>query len=456
MPLNWPRATRWLNVGMVASLTFLTPFASSMFAPAIEQVLTEMNSNNRDIGSFAVSIYLLGYAFGPLFLAPCSELYGRIPVYHICTALFLVMNMCCALAINMPMLIIFRFLTGLVGACPLTLGPGTVTDLFQQSERGRAMTVFTLPVLFGPSVGPAVGAYVSRALGWRWTFWLLMIMTGVVYAISADFQRETYAPVLLKQKAARLQKETGFPHVLATERHRSGPGQSRRHLFWLNITRPIKMLLFSPIILGFSLVTAVAYGILYLLFTTVTEVFETQYGIVTNVGLVYLRFGAGQLAGLAVIGATSDLLLSKLAQARGEGNAKPEYRLPPMIPGGAMLPIGLVLFGWTAEYTVFWFVPIIGTFLIGFGIISVFIPVSTYLFDAFTMYAASATAANTVFRSLGGALLPLAGPRMYLALGQGWGGTLLAGISVGMLGMVGAALRFGETLRTHRRYQVKF
>ena len=151
-----------------------------MFAPAIGQVMEEMNTTDRDIGSFAVSIYLLGYAFGPLVLAPCSELYGRLRVYHICTALFLIMNMCCGLATSMPMLIVFRLLTGLVGACPLTIGPGTVSDLFRQQERGRAMAIFTMPVLFGPSVGPAVGAYVSRAIGWRWTFWLLIIMVSLL------------------------------------------------------------------------------------------------------------------------------------------------------------------------------------------------------------------------------------------------------------------------------------
>ena len=156
-----------------------------MFTPAISQVMQEMGTSNRDVGSFGVSIYLLGYAFGPLVLAPCSELYGRLIIYHICSVLFLILNIACALAINMPMLIIFRFLTGLVGACPLTIGPGTVSDCFRQEERGRAMAVWTMPVLLGPCLGPAIGAYVSRALGWRWNFWILIIMVGSLRTVSA-------------------------------------------------------------------------------------------------------------------------------------------------------------------------------------------------------------------------------------------------------------------------------
>lgn len=150
-----------------------------MFAPAISQVMSEMHTTDRDLGSFAVSIYLLGYAFGPLFIGPCSELYGRLVVYHACSFLFLLTNVGCALASDMAMLVTFRFLTGVVGACPLTVGPGTVADLFAREERGRAMAIWTMPILIGPCIGPAVGAYLGRAEGWRWDFWLLIIMVSV-------------------------------------------------------------------------------------------------------------------------------------------------------------------------------------------------------------------------------------------------------------------------------------
>lgn len=151
-----------------------------MIAPAIDQVMKDLNTTNRDLGSFAVSIYLLGYAFGPLIIGPCSELYGRLVVYHTCSVLFLVMNIGCALATSMPMLVVFRFLTGTVGACPFTVGPSTIGDCFRQKERGRAMAVMNLPVLLGPCIGPAVGAYLARAEGWRWNFWLVIIMVSAM------------------------------------------------------------------------------------------------------------------------------------------------------------------------------------------------------------------------------------------------------------------------------------
>jgi hypothetical protein len=82
-------------------------------------------------------------------------------------------------------------------------------------------------------------------------------------------------------------------------------------------------------------------------------------------------------------------------------------------------------------------------------------PVGTYLVDAFTKYAASAMAANTVLRSLGGALLPLAGRRMYAALGYGWGNSLLGFIALAMLPVIWIFIKYGEHIRTHPRFQLE-
>jgi multidrug resistance protein len=165
---------------MLTSAVSYRPFASSMFAPAIPLVASELSISNAGLATFTVSVYLLGYAVGPLLLAPLSELYGRSPVYLGTTLLFIVGNVACALSSNTAMLIVFRFWTGCFGAGPLTIGPASVGDCFAQAERGRAMAVWTMPVLLGPCLGPAVGSYAARALGWRWLFWMLCIAVSQI------------------------------------------------------------------------------------------------------------------------------------------------------------------------------------------------------------------------------------------------------------------------------------
>lgn len=116
--------------------------------------MIEFNSTNEQLASFIVSVYLLGYCFGPLVVAPLSEIYGRLPLYHICNVLFVVFNVACAKAPTLATLIIFRFLAGLAGCCPLTLGAGSLADIISKEKRGGAMASWVLGPLLGPVVGP--------------------------------------------------------------------------------------------------------------------------------------------------------------------------------------------------------------------------------------------------------------------------------------------------------------
>ncbi|KAF8859924.1 MFS general substrate transporter [Acephala macrosclerotiorum] len=450
MALNWSARKKWTTILILATLTLLTPFASSMFAPSVSMVMQEFHSDNETIGTLVVSIYLLGYAFGPLFIAPLSEMYGRLPVYHGCMTLFILFNVACAKSTNFPMLIVFRVLTGTAGAGPLTLGPGSIADMYRQEERGKIMAIWTLPILLGPTIGPIAGGYLSESLGWRWDFWFLII-TGAVFMLSLLFLRETSPLILLERRAARLRKSTGNQNLQSALK----PHLSPRQNFLTSIIRPTKMLIFSPIILGLSILTAVIYGVVYLLFTTMSSVFEENFNIPTeNVGLMYLGMGSGQILGVTIFGFVSDKILRKLSSKNG-GEMKPEYRLPPLLFGVGMTGAGLVWYGWSAQYASQWIVPILGQVVVGAGVITCFMPVSAYLVDGFTIYAASATAANTVLRSLGGALLPLAGPKMYAALGLGGGSTLLAGIVLACVPLVLGFMKYGERIRTSERWRLR-
>ena len=150
-----------------------------MFAPGVPQVMSEFHSSNLELASFVVSIYVLGYAFGPLVIAPMSELYGRLPIYHACNILFVVFTIACAVASSLDQLIVFRFISGLFGSCPLTIGGGTIADMIPQQKRGGVMAVWALGPLMGPVIGPVAGGYLSQAKGWRWVFWVIAMAVSL-------------------------------------------------------------------------------------------------------------------------------------------------------------------------------------------------------------------------------------------------------------------------------------
>lgn len=163
-------------------------------------------------------------------------------------------------------------------------------------------------------------------------------------------------------------------------------------------------------------------------------------------GLAFIGIGAGLFLGVAAVAKLSDATVIRLA-ARNGGIAEPEMRLPACIVFGSFLPISLFWYGWAAEKQTHWIVPILGMVPFGFGMMGIFIPVQTYLIDAFPEYAASAIAALTATRSLFGAFLPMAGPSMYKTLGLGWGNTLLGCLGIVLLPFLPFVYKYGAAIR---------
>jgi MFS family permease len=125
-----------------------------MFAPGVPTLLEDFHTSSQTLATFVVSVYLIGFAFGPLFIAPISELYGRYWAYNVGNILFIVLAVACALAKTMTQLIVFRFLHGIAGVVPLTIGGGTIADMMPVEQRGGAMAMWALGPLLGPVVGP--------------------------------------------------------------------------------------------------------------------------------------------------------------------------------------------------------------------------------------------------------------------------------------------------------------
>lgn len=118
------------------------------------------------------------------------------------------------------------------------------------------------------------------------------------------------------------------------------------------------------------------YGYLYLVFTTITSVFTETYGFSSSTaGLAFLGIGIGFLIGQGIFTYTSDAYVQRRAAREGNGML-PEYRLLWLPFGGAVLPIGFFIYGWTAEYKVHWIAPIIGMGVIGIANILLFMSVT--------------------------------------------------------------------------------
>ncbi|KAI1175058.1 major facilitator superfamily domain-containing protein [Nemania sp. FL0916] len=450
MPFNFTPRQKWLWVGLLSAMTLLSPFASSILAPAIPTLDKELHNNSEIVGSMTVSIFLLGYVVGPIIIAPLSEIYGRKIVLTFSNAFFCIWQIGCALAPNISTLIISRFFSGVGGAGCLTLGGVIVGDLFRPDQRGLAIGLWNIGPLLGPSLGPLIGGFLTNFPGWRYDFWIILAASSVVTILIQILTGETSHKALIQRKVNLLERELGrsLKNCYDTSR-----GQSTGKTLMSGLTRPLKMLFLSPIVFLLSLYVAFIYGVLYLLYTTITPVFEDTYGFNVDIaGLVYLSLGFGNVVGWIVCTFLSDRTIVRLAQAN-DGVFEPEMRLTISIPFGIFLPITLFWYGWSADAHAHWASTLFSLIPYGLGIIGLFLTITTYLVDSYPMYAGSALAANIILRSIVGAFLPLAGPPLYDSLGLGWGNSLLGFICVAMIPLPAIFYKLGARLRKAGRFK---
>ena len=112
-------------------------------------------------------------------------------------------------------------------------------------------------------LGPLIGGFVFENKGWRWLYWLQLIICGFLYVCILLFVPETYAPVLLARKAEKLRNETGDDTYVA-QHELSKP--SFKDIARVYLARPLRLLLTEPIVTLFSIYAAVVYGVIYMFF----------------------------------------------------------------------------------------------------------------------------------------------------------------------------------------------
>ncbi|KAA8646576.1 uncharacterized protein ATNIH1004_008009 [Aspergillus tanneri] len=455
-PTNWPRWKKVVTVVIVCALRLVPPLGTSMMAPASKNIQHDLRFQSEEAASFVVSAYVIGFGIGPMFLAPLSEIYGRNKIYKIGSFVFTAFTVGCALSQNLATLVACRFLAGLVGGAPTTNAGGTIADMIPIGRRGAILSLFSGVDVVAPVLGPTAGGYIAVELGWRWIFWLLSILNGTVCIACILLLQETYHPVILARKVNRLRKVTGNKELRAKER----TTKPLKELLGGAVLRPIRVLMFSPIILALSLYMSFVYGLIYILFTTLSIVFQGMYGFDTGAaGLTFLGFGVGMVLALLVAGYFNDYIHNQLSRKHGE--EKPEF-VPTIAPRTYMH----LSFDADRSHQVPPPVPNIWCTRSSYRAICVWVvgvlpraldpshywyqlcwclqvPTQAYIIDAFPRHCASALAANNLRSSTSGGTLPLAGPSLYENLGYGWGNSLLAflSLSFGVLPIVFYRLR---------------
>lgn len=449
-PYNWPKWRKYFILVTTMVTVINSTMGSALPSMAIPYMTKEWGVTSQVQFVLPISTFLMGYVFGPIVWGPMSEHVGRRNLSVGCFIMFTIFTMACALAPNWPAMLVFRFFVGTFASAPIAVTTGILADVFHDPvTRGRAMAWFMVTTVFGPLLAPIISGFSSTSIGWRWTFWIGLIFAGLTL-IMLLILPETYAPVLLSRRAAKIRK--GYPNsqVYAASDLES---KDLKQLATRVLTRPIRMILTELIVTAVCLYLSLIYSIFYMSFQAFPIIFQDVYGLSPGVtGLCYLPIGLGAIIALPIFFSYDHLLAN--AQSRGAPWSKQEEfrRVPLAAVGGPLFVISLFWLGWTARSDVSFVAPMLAGIPFGTGFMLIFMALLNYITDAYEIFAASANAAASSCRSVFAVVLPFATTPMFAQLGISGACSLLGGLSLIMCVIPFIFIWKGEEIRARSKF----
>jgi MFS family permease len=414
-----------------------------------------------------VTIWELGEAAGPLFIAPLSESFGRYPAYNGANIVFIVGTIIVALSRHSGLLIFARFLTGLAVASNV-LNPSVIGDIFRPEQRGSAMSLVLLATLVGGAIGPAIAGGIAEVADWRFVV-LIAAAIALICEIAFLFLfRETYHTIILQRRAMEQEQcdaDTANKLVKTITGHEvEGTGSA----IWQAVTRPARVFFGSFVLQIMTLFGSIGFTFFYIMSTSLPDILHDRFGLnEAQTGLSFMSFsrsayalaailadkglGVGSIAGIMVCNFAVDRIYIKMRKSHNN-KALPEYRLPLLIVGACLLPIAVALYGWVAEGQWSVGLMIFAVIFLGFSLLLGVVPLMAYVVDAFGIYSASATTAVLVVRCLMGTFLPLTVGPLVEKMGYGWAFTVLAAIVLAVAPIPLLVLKFGAKWRVSSVY----
>ncbi|OJJ03917.1 hypothetical protein ASPVEDRAFT_54208 [Aspergillus versicolor CBS 583.65] len=412
--------TRKIVITLIVSFaTLVVALASSAYTGCMKELIEDLDVD-REVATLGLSLFVLGFALGPVFWAPLSEVVGRQYPFILSFGAMAVLLAGCAASPNIECLIVLRFFAGAFGSAPLTNAGGVIGDMFPARQRALALSLFAAGPFMGPALGPIIGGFLGMNAGWRWVEGFLAALAGLSWLTMALFVPETYAPILLQ-------------------------------ILRKSLSRPWVLLFREPIVLLLSIYIALIYGALFMTFGAFPIVYQEGRGWNEGVGgLSFLGIMVGMI--LASIYTIYDNQRYLQVFDRHNGCAPPEARLPPVILASIAIPAGLFWFAWTSSPSVHWMASIAACVPFGFGVILVYLGILSYLIDSYTIFAASVLAANSVMRSGFGAIFPLFTTYMYDGLGIHWASSIPAFLTLACVPFPLVLYKKGKIIRKRCKY----
>lgn len=138
-----------------------------------------------------------GYIIANVIVIPITpwlqQRFGRRQYYAASIVIFTVASIACGLSQSLEALVFWRIVQGLGGGGLVSTSQAILRETYPSSEQGKAMAIFSMGVIVGPTVGPTLGGIITDQFSWRWAFFLnvlpAILALGVVLTMLRNPER---------------------------------------------------------------------------------------------------------------------------------------------------------------------------------------------------------------------------------------------------------------------------
>ncbi|KAJ5518117.1 Major facilitator superfamily domain general substrate transporter [Penicillium expansum] len=430
-PRHYTPGMKWVLTFIVAMGGLVVPLSSGVLFPCLIEIAEDMHTT-VSVVNLSIAFGSLSVAITPLWWSYLAELYGRRLVYILSFFFLGIFNILAAISPNIGMFVAMRLLGSASSASLQAVSAGTISDIFEKQDRGKAMGAFMLGPMMGPMFAPIIGGALTTHWSWRSTQWFMVIYGWAVFMVMVLFMPET---------ATNLEENRREHRNDATS-----PSKEALH-FLLKPMQAAKLLQYPPILITVYY-TSIVFATYYLICVSIEDTFARppySWGSII-VGVAYVPGGLGLLFGAIIGGRWQDYIMARTARKEGRFNDKGELILHPVdrlgencLLGGILFPGALLWWGWTADKHEFWLVPLLGNFFYGFGGMILTNVTMTMLTEFTPKNSTIGVAVNNLMRNSLSCVSAVIAQPLFDAIGTGWSFTavclfcLLSGVPLILL-----------------------
>ncbi len=166
------------------------PFAIDAYLPAFAGIATSIQATPVQMQQ-TLSSFLLGFAVMNLFHGALSDSLGRRPVVLAGVLVFGLASVGCAVSESVASLVFFRAVQGLSAGAGMVVSRAVIRDMFPPADAQRVMSQVTIFFGAAPAVAPLFGGLLFEAAGWHAIFWLLAVLSLLLWLALLRWLPET-------------------------------------------------------------------------------------------------------------------------------------------------------------------------------------------------------------------------------------------------------------------------